>query len=162
MVVSKKTSDAATAIARIVMGACFVAYGIEKLWVIDGTTAYIGARLPYASLVFWLAVVIEAGFGSLILIGYKTRETALFLAFYCAFVATVFHTDLLALLFHSHSSIRDAKGLATPIGDHFYSNIMIAAGFLGLFAKGPGAIAFDDRLGDPRVARDQTIVSRSA
>ena len=159
MVLSKRTSDAATAIARIVMGACFMAYGIEKLWVIDGTIAYIGARLPYAPLVFWLAVLIEAGLGSLVVIGYKARETSLFLACYCAFVATVFHTDLLFLLFHTQSSIPDAKGLATPIGDHFYSNIMIAAGFLSLFATGPGAMALDGRPGEPGVRREKTTVS---
>ena len=145
MIPSERTSQLAMAVGRIVMGLCFMVYGIEKLWAIDSTVAYIGARLPFAPFVFWLAVVIEAGIGALIVIGYMTRMLALFLAFYCAFLAIVFHTELLALAFHVPIAVRDAKSLATPIGDHFYSNMMIAAGFLCLFAKGPGAMAVDNR-----------------
>jgi putative oxidoreductase len=146
---NQQVSRTATAIARIVMGLCFVTYGIEKLWAVEATTAYIGARLPFASFVFWLAVFVEGGFGALVVIGYKTCPISLFLAFYCAFVAVVFHTELLAIAFHSQISVRDAKSLATPIGDHFYSNMMIAAGFLCLFANGPGALALENRGGKP-------------
>ena len=138
---NQRMSEMVLASARIVLGLCFVAYGIEKLWVVDSTTAYVAARLPFAPLVFWLAVLIEAGGGAMIVVGLGTGWVAPFLAFYCAFQAIVFHTDLLAFITHATRPVPHANASATPILDHFYSNMMIAAAFLCLYAKGPGAWA---------------------
>lgn len=42
-------------VARIVMGGCFIYFGISKLWAINGIIAFIGSKLPMPTLVFWLA-----------------------------------------------------------------------------------------------------------
>jgi putative oxidoreductase len=129
MVPSGKMSAMVNAGARLVMGVCFLVFGLDKLWDINGTTAFVGSKLPFAPFVFWLAVVIEAGSGALMIIGYKTRWVALFLTFYCGFLAVLFHTNF-----------------AEPhVIDHFFSNIMMIAAFLYLFANGPGAMALENR-----------------
>lgn len=115
--------------ARIMMGIAFLYYGISKLFGISAITAFVGTKLPLPGLVFWLAVVIETGTGLLLLIGWKSRPVAAFLAFYCVFTALVFHTNFAVM----------------PIRDHFFSNLVMAAGFLYLVATGPGAWALDNK-----------------
>jgi putative oxidoreductase len=114
--------------ARIVMGACFMVYGINKLFFITGTTAFIGTKLPFPSLVFWLAVVLETGLGFLLIIGFATRWVSAYFAFHCVFTAVLFHTNF---------AVR-------PQFDHFFANLVLAAGFLYVFATGPGAAAVDN------------------
>jgi putative oxidoreductase len=121
-----------SALARIAMGISFLYFGISKLWAITGTIGFVGSKLPLAPFVFWLAVVLEAGLGLLLVIGYETRRIGAFLAFYCVFTAVVFHTNF-------------ANRLQM---DHFFSNIVMAAGFLYLFANGPGRWALENRRGD--------------
>jgi putative oxidoreductase len=116
-------------IARIVMGASFVYYGLTKLLAIQGIIGFIGTKLPLPSLVFWLAVVIEAGGGALLVVGYKTRWLGGWFAFYCVFTALVFHTNFAAM----------------PVRDHFFSNLVMAAGFLYMVAAGPGLWALDNQ-----------------
>lgn len=124
------TGQASTimAIARIAMGICYLYYGLSKFLAVNGIIAFIGSKLPMPTFVFWLAVVLETGCGVLLVLGYKTRWVAAWLAFYCVFTAVVFHTNFAAL----------------PIRDHFFANIVMAAGFLYLFAAGPGRAALDN------------------
>lgn len=121
-------AQALIALARIIMGGCFIYYGLSKLWFISGTIAFVGTKLPLPAFVFWLAVVIEAGLGFLLVVGFATRWAAAFLALYCVFTAAVFHTDF---------SVR-------VMMDHFFENIALAGGFLCLAAVGPGANALDN------------------
>jgi len=116
------------AVARIAMGLAFLYFGLSKLLAIDGIIGFIGTKLPMPTLVFWLAFVIETGCGLLLVLGYKTRWVAAWLAFYCVVpTALVFHTNFAVM----------------PVRDHFFSNLVMAAGFLYLFAAGPGALAMD-------------------
>jgi putative oxidoreductase len=116
-------------IARIVMGLCFIYFGLSKLLAINGITAFIGTKLPMPTLVFWVAVVLETGCGLSLVLGYKTRWVAAWLAFYCVVpTALVFHTNFASL----------------PVRDHFFANLVMAAGFLYLFAAGPGNAALDN------------------
>ena len=130
------------------MGLCFLIFGLEKLGAEAETVLFIATKLPFAPLIFWLAIVIEAGFGALMIIGFGTRFIAAFFAFYCGFLAVLFHTDLLSFVYHTSVVVPQTTALARPIGDHFYSNMMIAGGFLCLFVSGPGAMALDNRLGN--------------
>lgn len=114
-------------IGRIVMGLCFLYYGISKLFFIPGTIAFVGTKLPLAPAVFWLAVVIEVGGGLLLVLGIKTRWLAAWFAFYCCFTAVVFHF------------VPENRGLL----DHFFENFALAGGFLVLMAAGPGAYAIE-------------------
>ena len=118
------------ATARIVMGVCYIYYGISKLFFIPGTIAFVGTKLPLPTFVFWLSVVIEAGGGLLLVLGLKTRWVAAWYAFYCVFTAAVFHVDL-------------ANRFTM---DHFFENIALAGGFLCLMAVAPGALALDNKI----------------
>ncbi len=119
------------AAARIMMGLCFVYYGMSKLFFIAGTIGFIASKLPMPASVFWLSVVIEAGGGVLLVLGLQTRWVAAWFAFYCCFTAVVFHTD-----FANRFTM-----------DHFFENVALAGGFLCLMAMGPGAAALDNRAG---------------
>jgi putative oxidoreductase len=127
-IVSGQNAQWTITIARLAMGGCFMFYGISKLWFIPGTTNFVGTKLPMPELVFWLAVVLETGLGFLIVIGYATRWAAAYFVFHCLFTAVVFHTNF---------ALR-------PQMDHFFANIVLAAGFLLLLAVGPGAAALDN------------------
>ncbi|HXR87989.1 MAG TPA: DoxX family protein [Stellaceae bacterium] len=120
-------TQAIIGIARIVMGLSFIYYGISKFFFIPGTIAFIGTKLPFPSLIFWLAVVIELGGGTLLALGIKTRWIAAWYVFYCCFTAAVFHF------------VPENRGLL----DHFAENFALAGGFLILMAVGPGAFAVE-------------------
>lgn len=133
---SESTSTAAggagpavIALGRIVMGLAFIYYGISKFWFIPGTIAFVGTKLPLPTEVFWLSVVIETGFGVLLVLGLGTRWVAAFLAFYCCFTAAVFHF------------VPTNRSLL----DHFFENIALAGGFLYMAVIGPGAAALDNK-----------------
>jgi putative oxidoreductase len=117
-----------TAIARITMGLCFIIFGLTKLLGIAGTIGLIGSKLPFPAFVFWLAVCIEAGLGLCLVLGYKARYAAAFLAFYCVFIAFVFH----------------GAPLDRAQRDQALKNFVMAAGFLYVAAMGPGALALDN------------------
>lgn len=114
-------------IARIVMGLCFIYYGLSKFLFIPGTIAFIGTKLPMPGAVFWLSIVIETSGGLLLVVGIRTRWLAAWFAFYCCFTAAVFHF------------VPANRGLL----DHFFENIALAGGFLLLMTVGPGAYAID-------------------
>jgi putative oxidoreductase len=124
-----RNGQSVLAVARIVMGVCFVYYGLSKLLFIGGTIAFVATKLPMPAFVFWLAVVIETGSGLLLVVGLWTRPVAAFLAFYCCFTAVVFHMDF---------AVR-------ALMDHFFENFALAGGFLYVAAIGPGAAALDNR-----------------
>jgi putative oxidoreductase len=136
-IVTGQTGQNIVAVARIVMGIAYLWYGLSKLWFIKGTIAFVGTKLPMPEFVFWLAVVIEAGGGLLLLIGYATRWVATFYAFYAAFTAFVFHLVLTPsplVAFPSRVQM-----------DHFWENLALAGGFLILMVVGPGSWAVDNK-----------------
>jgi putative oxidoreductase len=127
-IVSSQTAAWVQAIARITMGVCFMVQGFSKLRFIDGTIAFVGTKLPFPSLAFWIAVVLECGLGFLMVIGYATRWAACYFAFHCVFTGFVFHTNF----------------ASRPQFEHFFANLVLAAGFLYVVASGPGAAALDN------------------
>jgi putative oxidoreductase len=114
-------------VGRIIMGLCFIYYGVSKFFFIPGTIAFIGTKLPMPAAVFWLSIVIEAGGGLLLTLGIKTRWIAAWYAFYACFTAIVFHF------------VPENRGLL----DHFFENFALAGGFLILMAVGPGSYAVE-------------------
>jgi putative oxidoreductase len=135
-IVSGQTGQSLVGVARIVMGIAFVWYGLSKLYFIKGTIAFVSAKLPMGEFVFWLAVVLEAGGGLLLIAGYATRWVSAFYAFYVAFVGFVFHLVLNPsplVAFQSRVQV-----------DHFFENLALAGGFLILMVMGPGAWALDN------------------
>ena len=136
-IVTGKTADNVIAFARVVMGIAFLWYGLSKLYFIKGTIAFVSAKLPMGEFVFWLAVVIEAGGGLLLVLGYATRWVGAFYAFYATFTAFVFHLVL-----------TPSPLVAFPARvqvDHFFENLALAGGFLILMVVGPGSWALDNK-----------------
>lgn len=125
--VSTDRTQTIIGVGRIVMGLCFIYYGVSKFFFIPGTIAFIGTKLPMPAAVFWLSIVIELGGGVLLTLGIKTRWLAAWYAFYACFTAIVFHF------------VPANRGLL----DHFFENFALAGSFLILMAVGPGAFAIE-------------------
>jgi len=117
--------------ARFLIAPLFLLSGITKLGSAEATIAWIDAAgLPFATLGYIAAVVVEI-FGSLALIaGYKTRYAAGIMAVFTVAAALAFHNQL---------------------GDqnqfiHFFKNIAIAGGLLQIVAFGAGRYSLDARV----------------
>ncbi len=115
-------------LGRIALAAIFLLAGLNKIGAYEGTQAYMasvsvpGALLP--------AVIALEVIGAIFLIlGFKTRLTALLLAGFSV---------LSALLFHFH--LADQMQFIL-----FFKNVAMAGGFLVLAANGAGALSLDAR-----------------
>lgn len=114
---------------RILLGAIFLISGLGKIGAYAGTAGYMasvgvpGALLP--------AVIALEVLGAIaIIIGYKTRITAVLLAGFTLLAGVLFHNNF---------------------GDQiqmimFLKNVAITGGFLLLAANGAGALSLDRRL----------------
>lgn len=117
-------------LGRILIGIPFVMSGTQKIFAYTSTIAKIaGAGLPFAPLGWGTALVIEIGFGLLLIVGLRTRAVAAVLAAWCIGLALIFHTNF-----------ADPAMFA-----HFLFNMMIAGGLLQIAHFGAGAISFDAR-----------------
>ena len=106
----------------------FIQAGISKMFGYAGAQEYMeAAGVPGALLP--LVILLEAGGGLALLLGFFTRWLALAFAGFCV---------LAALLFHLHPD--DQMQMIS-----FMKNITIAGGFLVLAGAGPGALALDNR-----------------
>jgi len=118
-------------LGRLLMSSLFIWAGFGKLMNPGGTAQYFASyHLPLPDVLVWIVIVIELIGGLLILIGFQTRWVALVLAIFC--LVTGF-------------------GIHLPVGDgpnmvNFYKNLVMAGGFLYVFAYGAGAISVDNRM----------------
>jgi putative oxidoreductase len=126
---------------RVLIGGIFVMSGANKLGAYSGITAAISAAgLPFAPLGFAVAIAVEIGLGSLLVIGYRVRPVALTLAIWCLVTAIFFHRNF-----------ADQNMLI-----HFLKNLMIAGGLLQIVHFGAGALSVDNRRTE-RVSAHSTI-----
>jgi putative oxidoreductase len=117
-------------IGRLLIGGVFMASGASKLNQQAGITAAIAhAGLPFAPLGYYVALLIEIGFGLLLILGWHTRPVALVLASWCIVLAIFFH-----------SNFADQNMMI-----HFLKNVMIAGGLLQIAYFGSGEISLDMR-----------------
>jgi len=117
-------------LGRILIAALFMPEGFEKLTGFKPTVDYAAAHgLPLPSLAIAAAIVIELGFGFLVLIGWKTRWAAAAIALFCVVTAVVFHNNF------------------SDIGERisFFKDIAIAGGLLQLAYFGAGPFSVDNR-----------------
>ena len=123
---------------RAIIGAVFLMSGLSKLAAYGATTAMIAAAgLPVPPAAWLVAVVVEAGGGLLVLLGYRVRPVALILAAFVVAAAVFFHRDF-----------ADQNQMI-----HFLKNVMIAGGLLQIVAFGAGAFSVDNRARATDVAR---------
>ena len=119
-------------LGRLLIGGIFALSGFAKLVAYGPTTAEIAsAHLPFPPLAFAAAVIVELGFGLLLVIGFQARLVALVLAFWCVVTAVCFHTNF-----------ADQMQMI-----NFLKNLMIAGGLLQIVHFGAGAISVDARKG---------------
>jgi putative oxidoreductase len=115
-------------IGRALMAIIFIQAGISKIFNYAGSQAYMeAAGVP--GMLLPLVILLEAGGGIALLLGFFTRWTALALAGFCIVAALLFHLkpdDQMQMI-------------------SFMKNITIAGGFLVLAGAGPGALALDNR-----------------
>ena len=113
-------------IGRLLIAAIFLLTGLEKIDDFTGTQGFMmskgvpGALLP-------LVIALEIGGAAAIILGWKTRITALLLATFTLLAALLFHTD-----FSNHMQYLS-----------FLKNLGIAGGFLFLVVNGSGRISIE-------------------
>ena len=127
--------DTLALIGRILIAYLFIPAGIGKLMGFGGTVGYISSvGLPLPEVGAAIAIIVELGFGIALLLGFKTRWTAIVLAIF---------TIAAALFFHKYWSAPDAMKMMQQI--NFNKNIAIAGGLLAFAAFGPGRFSIDKK-----------------
>lgn len=127
--------DTLALIGRILIAYLFIPAGFGKLMGFGGTVGYItSAGLPLPEVAAVIAIIIELGLGIALLLGFKTRWTAIVMAIFT--VAT-------ALFFHKYWSAPEAMKMMQQI--NFNKNIAIAGGLLAFAAFGAGRFSIDKK-----------------
>ena len=117
-------------VGRLLIAALFILGGLGKLAAPEATQGYIASvGLPAPLLGLVVAVIVEAGGGLLLLVGYRTRLVSLVLAAF---------TLILAVLFHKNFADQNQM-------IHFLKNIAIVGGLLQIAAFGAGSFSLDGR-----------------
>ncbi|MBN8752385.1 MULTISPECIES: DoxX family protein [Variovorax] len=127
--------DTLALIGRILVAYLFIPAGFGKLMGFGGTVGYItSAGLPLPEVAAAIAIIIELGLGIALLLGFKTRWTAIVMAIF---------TVVTALFFHKYWSAPDAMKMMQQI--NFNKNMAIAGGLLALAAFGAGRFSIDKK-----------------
>jgi putative oxidoreductase len=127
--------DTLALVGRVLLALLFVPAGFGKLMGFAGTVGYIssvGAPLPQVAAV--LAIIVELGLGLMLLVGFKTRLTAIVLAVF---------TVAASVMFHNYWSMPADKAFVNQL--MFFKNIAIAGGLLAFAAFGAGRFSIDKR-----------------
>lgn len=110
------------------MSSLFLMSGIGKLADPVGTQAYIASKaLPWPEAAYVIAIVIELGFGTALVLGYRTRIVAAVMAIFTLATGLTFHDNF-----------GDPKQLIS-----FMKNIAITGGFLQVIVWGAGSLSLD-------------------
>ena len=116
-------------VGRIFISLIFLVAGIGKILNYEGTIGYMESFGVPGSLLI-PAIIIEILFPLLIIVGYKTKFSAIILALFAILLAVIFHTD-----FSNQMQLMS-----------FLKNFAIAGGFLIIFIRGAGKYSIDQRL----------------
>ena len=113
-------------IGRIFLSALFLFNGIAKIFDYEGTIKYM-ENFSVPGYLIIPAIIIEILFPILLIIGYKTRLSAIALASFTILLAVIFHTD-----FSNQIQLTQ-----------FLKNFAIAGGFIIIFAYDPDKYSID-------------------
>lgn len=117
-------------IGRILIAILFLVGVSGKISAPTGTIGYIASSgMPLPTLAYAVAVFVELVLPILLVLGWRTRESAAILALFSIVAALFFHNQLGDM----NQSI------------HFFKNLAIAGGLLQLAAFGGGALSLDAR-----------------
>jgi putative oxidoreductase len=113
-------------IGRIFLSVLFLINGISKIFNYEGTIEYM-ENFGVPGVLIYPAIIIEILFPILLIIGYKTRFSAIVLASFTILLAIIFHTD-----FSNQMQLTA-----------FLKNFAIAGAFLIIFVYGPNKCSID-------------------
>jgi putative oxidoreductase len=120
-------------IARFMMSLIFLLSAFNKLMHFSATAGFIGQLgLPAPQVLLVAAIVFELVGGLGLLVGFKTRFSALLLI-----IATVLFTAFV------HGKLAAAPGQAQEQMVHILKNIALLGGLLKFYLDGPGSYAVD-------------------
>ena len=111
---------------RSLLSTLFLIEGLGKISVKENVIIYM-EDYGVPGILFLPALVLEILFPLLLIVGYKTKWTALIMALFTFVVAIIFHTDF-------------SDGVQLM----FLKDIAIAGGFMIIIANGPGKISLDN------------------
>jgi putative oxidoreductase len=115
-------------LGRVLIGAPFILSGLSKLAAHDATVGYISSvGLPFPQLAWLIAVVVESGGGTLLILGYRARLVAFVVALFALATAISFHRNF-----------ADQNQMI-----HFLKNIMLTGGLLQIVYFGAGPLSID-------------------
>jgi putative oxidoreductase len=115
-------------LGRFLIGAPFILSGLGKLMAHDATVGYISsAGLPLPQLGWLIAVVVELGGGTLLVLGYRARLVAFVVALFALATAISFHRNF-----------ADQNQMI-----HFLKNVMLTGGLLQIAYFGAGPMSVD-------------------
>ena len=113
-------------VGRIFLSALFLIEGVGKLFTQEQVIMYM-EDYSVPSILFIPAVVVEILFPLLLIVGYKTRLSAIVLSSFTILLAVIFHTD-----FSNQMQLTQ-----------FLKNFAIAGGFIIIFVYGPDKYSID-------------------
>ena len=116
-------------VGRVFISLIFLLAGVGKVFNYEGTISYMES-FSVPSYLLIPAIVVEILFPLLIIVGYKTKLSAMMLALFAISLAIIFHTD-----FSNQIELMS-----------FLKNFAIAGGFLIIFVRGAGKYSIDYRL----------------
>jgi len=121
--------------ARVLMAIIFVLSGVGKIGAFEATQGYM-ASVGVPGFLLAPTIAFELGAGLLLVIGLRTRETALLLAGFSFVTAFIFHFD----------PGNQAQFL------HFLKNLAMTGGFLVLAKSGAPGLSLDQWLAQRKQA----------
>jgi putative oxidoreductase len=122
-------------IGRALIALLFIPSGWAKIGGFAGTVGYIASQgVPLPEVAAAIAIAVELGLGILLLVGFKTRWTALLMALFIICITIVFH---------NYWAVEAAQVMAQKM--NFYKNMAIAGGALAFAAFGAGDYSVDGR-----------------
>ena len=125
--------DSLALLGRVLIALLFIPAGFAKLTGFAGTVGYItSVGLPLPQLAAALAIIVELGFGILLLVGFKTRLSAIVIAVF---------TIAAAVCFHNYWAMPAEKAYVNQL--MFFKNIAIAGGLFAIAALGAGRFSID-------------------
>ena len=122
-------------VGRILLGLLFLVAGIRKIMLYSGSVAYLtklGFPAPEAMTV--LAILIELGGASLLILGWQTRRVSWLLVLFVIIATAMAHR------FWEF----DAPQYANQM-NHFLKNVAIIGGLLYVAVLGAGALSLDGK-----------------
>ena len=117
---------------RTLIAGIFLLSGLSKISAPAMTIGFIqSVGLPFPTLAFAAAVLVELVGGAALIVGYQTKIVAALLAAFSIATAISFHADL-----------ADQNQFI-----HFFKNIAMAGGLLQVVSFGAGRLSLDGKLG---------------